>query len=600
MRHIYESGIIGNCAFLAHVNKDTNISWLCWPRFDSGFIFGSLLDKQKGGEFSILPEGTFDTKQRYIENTNVLVTEVETSHGKYKITDFAPRFRLYDRYFRPLMLIRKIEPIEGHPKIKVTCRPVADYGAQELTAMQGSNHIDFVGLDRPLRLTTNMSLNYLIDRQPFVLNEPKYLVLTYGVPLEAPLINTSEDFLMRTIAYWRGWIKNTGIGNMYQQQVIRSSLALKIHQYEDTGAIIAASTTSLPEYDGSGRCWDYRYCWLRDAYYILNAFNNIGHFEEAEQYFHFIANLSTREGGRYNPLYTITGSADFKERIMDLEGYRGNKPVRVGNQAVEHIQNDTYGQVMLSLLPLYTDRRFIFEERQDSSRWINDILSAIESTIDEADAGIWEFRTMAHHHCYTNLFQWAGCKAATKMARHIGDKQLQSRAEGLMEKAAARIEACYDPERQVYTMAEGVKALDASTLQLILMHYLDPNSDRARNHLTALEKELKADHGLFYRYIVEDDFGKPKTTFLITAFWYVEALASVGRIDEAIENFNSLLKFTNHLGLLSEDVDASDGSQWGNFPQAYSHVGLMNAAYRIAKKLDYPGFINHERTQVSH
>ena len=285
---------------------------------------------------------------------------------------------------------------------------------------------------------------------------------------------------------------------------------------------------------------------------------------------------------------------------MDLEGYRGNKPVRVGNQAVEHIQNDTYGQVMLSLLPLYTDRRFIFEERQDSSRWINDILSAIESTIDEADAGIWEFRTMAHHHCYTNLFQWAGCKAATKMARHIGDKQLQSRAEGLMEKAAARIEACYDPERQVYTMAEGVKALDASTLQLILMHYLDPNSDRARNHLMALEKELKAEHGLFYRYIVEDDFGKPKTTFLITAFWYVEALASVGRIDEAIENFNSLLKFTNHLGLLSEDVDASDGSQWGNFPQAYSHVGLMNAAYRIAKKLDYPGFINHERTQVSH
>ena len=591
-RHLYESGIIGNCAFLAHVNKNTNITWLCWPRFDSSFVFGSLLDSKKGGEFSIHPEGKFSSSQRYIENTNVLVTEVECEDGsQYRITDFAPRFRLYDRYFRPLMLVRKIEAISGNPKVKVTCRPVGDYGNTSLTPLQGSNHIEFLGLDTPLRLTTNVSINYVLDHQYFVLNEPKYLVLTYGLPLEAPLNTTAEDFLMRTIAYWRGWIKNTGIGNMYQQQVIRSSLALKIHQYEDTGAIIAASTTSLPESDGSGRCWDYRYCWLRDAYYILNAFNNIGHFEEAEQYFHFIANLSLREGGRYHPLYTITANGDFKEEIIDLEGYRGNKPVRIGNQAVEHIQNDTYGQVMLSLLPLYTDRRFIFEERKDSSRWINDILTKIEITIDEPDAGIWEFRTMAHHHCYTHLFHWAGCKAAMKMARHIQDEHLLRRAEQLMQKAAGRIETCYDPQRKVYTMADGISALDASTLQLIMMRYLDPNSQRARDHLIGLEKELKEENGLFYRYIMEDDFGKPKTTFLITAFWYVEALTCVGRIEEAVENFNSLLKFTNHLALLSEDVDATDGSQWGNFPQAYSHVGLMNAAYRIAKKLDYPGFL---------
>ncbi|RYZ53261.1 MAG: glycoside hydrolase family 15 protein, partial [Sphingobacteriales bacterium] len=510
----------------------------------------------------------------------------------YRITDFAPRFRLYERYFRPLMLIRKIEPIVGSPKVKITCKPVAEYGSVELKTVQGSNHIEFTGMEKSLRLTTNVSINFVLDQQHFVLNETKYMVLTYGLPLEAPLITTAEDFLMRTITYWRGWIKNTGIGNMYQQQVIRSSLALKIHQYEDTGAIIAASTTSLPEYDGSGRNWDYRYCWLRDAYYILNAFNNIGHFEEAEQYFHFIANLSLREGGRYNPLYRITANADFEEKIIDLEGYLGNKPVRIGNQAVEHIQNDTYGQVMLSLLPLYTDRRFIIQERQDSSRWISDILARIEDTIDEPDAGIWEFRTMAHHHCYTNLFQWAGCKAAIKMAKHIGDDQLCSRAENLMQKAVDKIEACYDPVRKVYTMAVGVEALDASTLQLIMMHYLDPNSERARDHLKGLEQELKAEQGLFYRYIVADDFGKPKTTFLITAFWYVEALACVGRVDEAIENFNSLLKFTNHLGLLSEDVDASDGSQWGNFPQAYSHVGLMNAANRIAKKLDFPGFLD--------
>src|SRR6185437_1670653 len=389
----------------------------------------------------------------------------------------------------------------------------------------------------------------------------------------------------------RQWIKNTGIGNMYQPQVIRSSLALKIHQYEDTGAIIASSTTSLPEFHMSGRNWDYRYCWLRDAYYILNAFNNIGHFEEAEHYFHFITNLVVKDNERYNPLYTITGSANFKEIILDIDGYMGNKPVRIGNQAVEHVQNDTYGQVLLSLLPLYTDRRFIFEERHDSSIWISNILRKIETTIDEPDAGIWEFRNTVQHHCYTNLFQWAGCRAAVKMAKHIGDERLLNMARTLLNKAVEKIEACYDPVRQVYTQAIGVPNLDASTLQLIMMNYLDPNSERAKNHLIGLEKELKADKGLFYRYVHADDFGKPQTTFLITAFWYVEALACVGRTEEAVEQFNKLMDFTNHLGLLSEDVDPKDGSQWGNFPQAYSHVGLMNAANRIAKKADRPSFL---------
>lgn len=589
-KHIYETGIIGNCGYIAHVRKDTNITWLCWPRFDSSFILGGMLDEKRGGTFSILPEGDYTTIQRYIENTNVLTTEVECNDGKYRVTDFAPRFMLYERYFRPLMLIRKIEPLKGNPRINVTCRPVGDYGNTELTAYQGSNHIQFDGLRNPVRLTTNISTNYILDDRHFALNETKYLVLTYGAPLEAPLVVTAEDFLMRTISYWRGWVKNTGIENMYQKQVIRSSLALKIHQYEDTGAIIAASTTSLPEYHNSGRNWDYRYCWLRDAYYILNAFNNIGHFEEAERYFQYIANVTKREDGRYNPLYTITGNTDIGERIVNLDGYLGNKPVRIGNQAVEHIQNDTYGQVMLSLLPLYIDRRFIHNERQDSSSWIKNILDKISLTIDEPDAGIWEFRNTTKYHCYTNLFQWAGCKAAMKMATHLKDESLLKTATMLHDKAVEKIEACYDGERKVYTQAIGEPYLDASTLQLIMMHYLDPHSERAKNHLLAVEAELKAEGGLFYRYLHRDDFGKPKTTFLITAFWYVEALACVGRIEEAQEHFEKLIHYTNHLGLLSEDVDASDGSQWGNFPQAYSHVGLMNAAYRISKKLDKPGF----------
>jgi GH15 family glucan-1,4-alpha-glucosidase len=592
-RHTYDTGIIGNCAFLAHIHKNTNIEWLCWPRFDSTFIFGGLLDKKKGGEFSILPEGEFTSHQYYLENTNVLITEISpASGGMYRVTDFAPRFYQHQRYYKPLMLFRKIEVIEGSPRVKVKCEPVSEYGAVKLRVNRGSNHIQYLGGEENIRLTTNIPISYVFDEQPFVLNEIKYLALTYGEPLEAPLITTAERFLSETIQYWRTWIKHSSIATYYQPYVIRSGLALKIHQFEDTGAIIAASTTSLPESPGSGRNWDYRYCWLRDTYYVITALNHIGHFEEMERYFSYVTDISFSTNERYQPLYSITGKKDLVENILaDLDGYLGNQPVRVGNQASEHIQNDIYGQVMISMLPLYTDHRFVFSERKDSVRWIEFLLKKIEFTIDEKDAGIWEFRNMANIHCYSNLFQWAGASAAEKMARTIDNKELIDKAIALKERAAAHIESCYDPIRKVYTNSAGSSNLDASTLQLIMMNYLDPASQRAKDHLIALENELKATNGLFYRYLYKDDFGKPKTTFLICAFWYVEALASVGRLDDAQREFGNLLKYSNHLLLFSEDVDENDGSQWGNFPQAYSHVGLMNAAYRIAIKLDKPIFL---------
>lgn len=592
VKHTYQTGLIGNCAFLAHVHKNTDISWLCWPRFDSTFVFGSLLDEQKGGEFSIRPASEFTSEQSYLENTNVLVTKVTCDDGEYQITDLAPRFFQYDRYFKPLMLIRKIEPISGTPRIKVKCEPVTEYGKKKLRAQRGSNHIEYYEGEDIMRLTTDIPVTYIYDERYFVLSETKYLVLTYGHPLEAPLVSTCETFLRETVKYWRTWIKFSSIAGFFQEYVIRSALALKIHQYEDTGAIIAASTTSLPEYDGSGRNWDYRYCWLRDTHYVLNSLNHIGHFQEMEKYFNYVADISVSEESRYQPLYRIDGSKQLDESILEyLDGYKGNKPVRIGNQANEHIQNDIYGQVMISIMPLYTDHRFIFRERKDSRRWISSILDKIEATIDEKDAGIWEFRNFANTHCYSNLFQWAGCAAAAKTASTIGDKDLEAKARKLQARAAEHIESCYDPVRKVYTNAVGSEHLDASTLQLIMMGYLDPASDRAKDHLKALEAELKTKNGLIYRYLHADDFGKPKTTFLICAFWYVEALACVGRIDEAVTEFEKLMQYSNHLKLFSEDVDEETGSQWGNFPQAYSHVGLMNAAYRIAMKLDKPIFL---------
>ncbi len=589
--HKYDMGVIGNCSYLAYINKQADVVWMCLPRFDSPFMFGSLLDKNRGGVFSVTPfHPVSGSNQYYLKNTNILITEFTTVSGSFRITDYAPRFYQYDRYFRPQMLIRKIEPISGQPAITVHCKPVGDYGAVEPEIVMGSNHIRYMHLSGSVRLTSNIPLLYILENTPVLLNETKYLVLTYGPPLEASLTETCETFLDKTKQYWMQWVKGTSITNMYQEPIIRSALILKLHQYEDTGGIIASGTTSLPEFDNSTRNWDYRYCWLRDTYFTLTAFNSVGHFEELEKYFHFIQNIVMHEKRFLQPLYTITGSTEITERELPLDGYRGNTPVRIGNAAYLQKQYDVYGLVLASLLPLFTDKRLDYESHIRKSHIVKHLLDCIDYVIDKPDAGIWEFRGREQHHCYTFLCHWVGCKTALKIADVLNDHDLAAKASSLIEKSASLIEQCYNPQIGAYTQAIGSTDLDASTLQLILLQYLDPHSEKAASHLAALEKQLGFENGLFHRYIHKDDFGVPQTTFLACAFWYVEALACVGRLDDAINAFDNLLAFSNHLGLLSEHVD-HHGGQWGNFPQTYSHVGLMNAAYQISRSLNKQSYL---------
>lgn len=589
--HRYDMGIVGNCSYLAYIDKDADVRWMCMPRFDSSFLFGSLLDKENGGEFSIKPtDSKYYTLQTYINNTNILTTEFITSDGRFRVTDFAPRFYQFDRYYRPQMLVRKIELLEGNPFIKVKCEPVGEYGYFKPQMVAGSNHIRFLNFDTQVRLTTNIPLIYILNNQSFLLNDTYYLALTYGVPLEAPLEATAEDFLEKTRKYWVNWIKNTSIPNLFQDEIIRSALVLKLHQYEDTGGIIAAGTLGLPESPSAGRNWDYRYCWMRDSYYTLNAFNNLGHFDELERYFLYIQNIILSEKQKINPMYTIAGTEVPEEKVLDLAGYLGNSPVRLGNNAVNQIQNDIYGQVLASLLPLYIDRRLNYLSYSKSREVIYWLLNKIAETMEEPDAGIWEFRNRLQLNCYTYLFHWAGSKAAVKIASHFSDNDLKRKAEKLAKIAAEKIELCYNPEHRAYMQAIGSNDFDAATLHLITMNYLDPSGDRAREHVEALGAHLMTEEGLLYRYIHEDDFGKPETTFLVCAFWYIETLACTGKVDEAFKSLENLLKYSNHLGLFSEDI-GRDGSQWGNFPQTYSHVGLMNAIYRIATRIDKPIFL---------
>lgn len=592
MKHKYPYGIIGNCSYLAYIHQNSSIDWMCMPRFDSNSLFSALLDSENGGRFQIILDHEEEqSKQYYLPNTNILCTELHGKAGAIKITDFAPRFFQQERYFRPLMLIRKLEVLKGSPIIRVLCNPKGNYGREQPDILHGSNHIRYLNIGDQVRLTTDIPLVYVMEQKEFLLSGTAYLVFTYGVPLESAIEYTCEDFLTKTTNYWQGWVKTMSISTFFQDEIIRSALALKLHQYEDTGGIIAAGTMSLPEFNNSGRNWDYRYCWMRDTYYTLQAFNNIGHFEESERYSRYIENILIREDVRIQPLYKVGGESAIEEIILEhLPGYLNtNSPVRLGNAAYTHIQNDVYGQIMVSLLPLFNDSRFIHHNRTKLAI-IHKLLNFIERSLEEEDAGIWEFRNKKQLHTYTFLFHWAGAHASRKIALRYKDTALLSKADDIIKKSTAVIERSYDDVQKTYCQAADSKEPDASTLQLISLGYLDPRSERARQHLKAIEESLVTKKEMVFRYKHYDDFGTPENSFLVCSFWYVDALACCGYTEKAVEVFSELMNHSNHLGLLSEDIGL-DGSQWGNFPQTYSHVGLMNAASRISRILDKPTFL---------
>ncbi len=552
---------------------------------DSSFVFGSLLDENRGGEFIIIPEGKFTTKQRYLENTAILVTSFFCEDGEFDVIDFAPRFNVHHRYHKPLQFFRKIKRVSGHPRIKIICDPRGDYGSLIPEVHTGSNHINFNGLHIPLRLTTNAVKTYLVEKRSFLLSEDLYLLFSGGEPFTNPIRETYEEFFYKTKEYWRRWVKETFIPGMFQKELIRSAITIKLHQYEDTGAIIASGTTSLPEYPGSGRNWDYRYCWLRDSYFCLAALNSMGHFEEVERYLHFIHNV-LGDLNNLQPMYRINGESEIAESELDLDGYMGNRPVRVGNAAYFQKQFDSYGQVILSLLPLYTDERIIHLEQVVDKNLISELLNVIDSVMDEPDAGTWELRGRKEKHLGTYIFHWAGAKAGMKIAAYYNDEELMIRAAKLVEKSMKNIENCYDPATGAYMADQTRGHYDATGFLLITMNYLNPADPRTHLYFQKLRSELISSEGMIYRYRRHDDFGDTHATFLICTYWYIEALICLGFLDEAEKSLKNIIGHANHLGLLSEDITSEDGGQWGNFPQTYSHVGLINAVCRLARKKD--------------
>jgi GH15 family glucan-1,4-alpha-glucosidase len=584
----YGLGIIGNCSYSALL-RDGSVEWLCWPRLDSSFVFGPILDRERGGGFVVEGIDATEVEQGYIENTNVLRTVFRGPGGEFELIDFAPRFQLYQRFFKPSMLIRILRPLSGEPRARVRCRPTYEYGLADTGSWRASNHIAYTGFPVPVRLTTNVPLTYVEDERPFLLEGERHLVLTWGEPLEAGLEETAERFLERTLDYWRRWVKGTRIPRDYQGEVVRSALALKLHQYEDTGALLAATTTSLPEHPGSGRTWDYRFCWLRDAYFTLNALERLGHSEEMELFLEYLRNIAEEREGVLQPAYRINGSAEAPERELEhLSGFNGDGPVRIGNQAFEHVQNDVYGEMVLAVSRLFLDTRFVGEiPPLTAVEIVQTLLDQIEARLEEPDAGLWEFRERSRLHSFSVLMHWAGSRRAIEVAEALGAGDLAERARSIEQRAAELLATrCWNDEVGALTQVAGEPQLDAALLLAVHLGYLTPEDPRATSHVDAIRSALSVDGGLLRRYTSPDDFGTPRAAFTVCTFWLVEALAILGRTDEARELFERLLSLHNGLGLYSEDILPDSLEQSGNFPQTYSHVGLINAAFRLSRRWD--------------
>lgn len=579
----YPYGLIGNCQASALVSQSGSIDWLCLPRPDSPPVFGKLLDPE-GGSFSIESAQPASSSQRYLPNTNVLETIVTAQDGSsYQITDFCPRFIQYGRSYRPNSLFRIVERLSGSPSIRVQCNPVEGWSKKRADTIRGNSHLRWDIRGDQLRLTTNMPLTYLCEEKSFVLEDRLYFGLSWGLGIEDELPRVALEFLDKTVNYWRTWVKHCSIPTYYQQETIRSALALKLHCYEDTGAILAAITTSLPEDCDAARNWDYRYCWLRDAYFVLSAFRNLGHFEEMEGFVKFLLNIAhnhehSRE--RLRPVYSLDLSLPLPEHEHpEWHGYQGSKPVRSHNQAAEHVQNDVYGEMILTLAPIFLDERFYHLRTKDHETLIAHLARFCAKKISEPDAGLWELRNGWQEHSFSNLMCWAGLDRAYKIKSR---GYLQSLEIDLIAERS-RAEAAIQAAVQEGSLRNGPKdpSLDAALLQLPILRF--PDRLTGASTVEKILDELKlSEPGFLYRYKRDDDFGMPQSAFVICSFWAVQAYAAMGDTASAIAVMKQACGAANEVGLLSEHFLPSQKRQCGNFPQAYSHVGLINAAFSIS------------------
>jgi GH15 family glucan-1,4-alpha-glucosidase len=592
---IAEHGVIGDLHTVALVGSDGTIDWYCPPRFDSPSVFGAILDKGRGGHWRIAPTmGVGTVKQLYFPDTNVLITRFLTPMGVGEVEDFMPISRPGSQHRH--RLIRRVVCVRGELRFRVSVDPRFDYAraahktfVHDEGAVFESNGLTLVLHSRVKLHQTDGGVAGEFGLSP---GESMAFVLEEMLPGDRPRAYSEEEtreLFEDTVAFWRRWVAQSRYQGRWREMVHRSALTLKLLTYKPTGAIVAAPTTSLPEQLGGGRNWDYRYTWIRDAAFSLYALLRLGFTEEAASFMDWLTDrVREREGGGEGPLqimYGIDGRAELEEVVLHhLEGYKGSAPVRIGNGAATQLQLDIYGELIDSVYlynkygrPLYHDGWMSLVRLVD---WVCE-------NWDQADEGIWETRGGRQHFTYSRLMSWVAIERSIRVARQRGLPADLVRWLDVRDRIYNQImDRGWSPKRQAFVQHYGTDVLDASVLLMPLTKFIAPTDPRWLSTLDAISDELVSD-SLVYRYdpaASPDGLEGDEGTFSICTFWYVEALAWAGRLDEARLAFEKMLTYGNHLGLYSEEIGPT-GEQLGNFPQAFTHLALISAAFNLDRQL---------------
>ena len=580
-------GVIGNCKSAALISNDGFVDWCCLPQFDSPSVFAKLLDEKIGGTFGFEVDDTYEIHQEYIKNTVILVTRFSNGNDVFEVHDFMPRYYRNDLgYHAPPEFIRLIKYISGKPKAKIVYQPKLEYAKGETQNYIKDEFI--VSLTETesydaLFLYTDIKKEDVLNSSEIEITQDHFFLVGYQEKLFEPTLEKIQLDLERTKVYWLNWMDRTPTVNTYNDEIARSAMTLKLLSFDKTGAVLAALTTSLPETIGEVRNWDYRFCWIRDASMVIKVMSKLGHKNIAKRYLKFIINLVPDKGEKLQIMYGINGEKKLTEKFLDhLSGYKNSSPVRIGNAAYKQKQNDIYGILMDMIHQLLTNFNNDIEDGESLWDITKGIVWVVSKHWQEPDKGIWEFREEDQHFTFSKVLCWTAVDKAIKVAELLGKTRKLERWKKLEKEIKDDImENAWNPDAQAFTQAYGVRDLDASVLLMESYGFIDAKHPKYIKTVKAIGRELSND-GLLYRYKNKDDFGLPSSSFTICTFWYINSLFKIGEEQEAKEQFDKLLSYSNHLGLFSEDIDFKTKRLLGNFPQAYSHLALIETAVNLS------------------
>ena len=577
-------GIIGNCKSSALINEDSSIDWSCLPQFDSPSVFGKILDDQKGGSFKIECDNSYEITQQYLKKTAILLTRFDNGTDAFQLLDFMPRYQKDNGvYYAPPEIVRLVKLIKGNPSFKVLYDPQLEYAQGETKSYIKDDFIISVVDDQrydTLTLYTDLDKASVLNGDEIKLDQDYFFKISYNEKINPFDIEDVKFEFEKTKVYWLNWcFKTPTFDNAYNEEILRSAITLKLLTFEKTGAVLAAATTSLPETIGEVRNWDYRFCWIRDASMVIKVITKLGHLKIVKKFIDFIIDLIPDKDEKLQIMYGISGEKMLTEKTLDhLSGYQGSKPVRIGNAAFVQKQNDIYGILMDAIH--FQIEKYIEETDKHEELWsiVKSILWVVEHNWKQADKGIWEFRKEDRHFTFSKLLCWVAVDRAIKISNIIQSGKSAKKWEALRTEIYEDIlEHAWNEEVQAFTQSYGTEHLDASVLLMEPYGFIDAKNPKYVKTVKAIEKDLSHE-GLLFRYKNDDDFGTPSSSFTVCTFWFINSLYKIGEEEKSKAMFDQLLSYSNHLGLFSEDIDFKSKRLLGNFPQAYSHLALIDTA----------------------